>query len=503
VTRSFLLLLLGVLILGTARRAGSQVPANAVPGEVLVGIRAEAVRVWSTSAGAPGIGRVAGYQPALQAYRVALQPGVSLAAAIELLRARPEVRYAEPNYLLRAAAIPNDPYFRAPQWAPEKVQADLAWDIWRPRAPVTLALVDTGVNYTHPELAPVLLRSGSAVLGHNTLANTDDARDDNGHGSHCAGIAAARINNRTGIAGIAGWTPAVSTSGNFVQVLPVKALDATGWGTQASVADGIVWAADHGARVINLSVGGSETSETLQNAVQYAWGKGCVLAAAAGSDGTADILYPAGYEHVLPVAATDARDTLASVSNYGPWIPVAAPGVNIFSTWLGTGYVSNSGTSMATPHVAAEAAAILAQNPSLANSQVAALITANVDPYTPDGNRSLAPGAGRINVYRALLAAGGAGPPPPPVAPTGLAAAAGVRRVNLSWTQSRSPGVTGDRIYRAAGSGSLARLATLPASTTYADTSVRTGIRYTYRVSALNSAGKESGLSTPAVAVPR
>src|SRR5262249_22194575 len=135
-----------------------------------------------------------------------------------------------------------------------------------------------------------------------------------------------------GIAGIAGWNPAIANSNSFTKLMGVKVLDSNGSGSDAGVASGITWAADHGASVISLSLGSNQTSTTLSNAVQYAWNKGCVIIAAAGNSSSSSVFYPAGYPNAIAVAATDSSDKLASFSNYGSWVQVAAPGVNIFST---------------------------------------------------------------------------------------------------------------------------------------------------------------------------
>jgi hypothetical protein len=229
--------------------------------------------------------------------------------------------------------------------------------------------------------------------------------------------------------------------------------------------------------------------------------------AAAGNSSSSALSYPAAYPNVLAVAATTSSDTLDYYSNYGPWVNVAAPGGTIYSTLptyatagnFGTNYGYLSGTSMASPHVAGEAALLFAQNPALTNSQVRGLILSNVDPYTPYSGRTIASGAGRINVYRALQAAGGQ-TPAVPSAPTGLTATPGNGQASLSWTASA--GAAGYNVLRSTTSGNgYATVATGVTATTYTNTGLTNGTTYYYVVTATNSAGT-SGTSNQASATP-
>lgn len=481
-----------------------------VPGELLVGLKNSNVARANSAATDRSIGAVLGTHPQLGVMRVQIAPGFTMAQAAARLRARPDVAYVELNGLYHTMATPNDANY-ASQYAPHKVQADLAWGIWKPQASVTIAIVDTGIDYLHPDLTNKVLRNGGTVVGFNALgANartgvSTDPIDDQGHGTHCAGIAAAQIDNGIGIAGIAGWNGvAGSTDTVNTKLMPVKVLDSTGSGTDASVASGITWAADHGAKVISLSLGGGG-STTLSNAVSYAWGKGVVIVAAAGNSSSSSFSYPGAYPNVISVAATDSSDTLASYSNYGSWVKVAAPGSSIYSTLpivstgggFGTNYGTLSGTSMATPHVAGEAALLLAQNPSLTNAQVSSLITGNTDPFTPYAGRTIASGSGRINVYRALQAASGT--PLPPATPTGLAATAGNAQVALSWNSSS--GATSYNLKRSTTNGGPYTTITSPTGTSYTNTGLTNGTTYYYVVSAVNAAG-ESANSSQVSATP-
>jgi thermitase len=270
-------------------------PPRMVANEVLVGMRPTSGGNGPAAPSVGAMGAVVKAHPALHAYRIHLSPGVSLETALAQLKKDPKVLYAEPNRIVHAYATPNDTDF-AQQYAPVLVQADFAWDIWRPLANVTIAVIDSGVDTNHPDLANSLLRDeNGAVVGYNAITRQlSTADDDNGHGTHCTGIAAAQINNNEGIAGIAGWIGDPNTSGSSaISVMPIKALGSDGTGTDDDIAAGIIWAADHGAKVISMSLGrNGPASITLDNAVQYAWGKGCILVAAAGNDGTSCTLFP-------------------------------------------------------------------------------------------------------------------------------------------------------------------------------------------------------------------
>jgi thermitase len=377
-----------------------------VPVEVLIGVRTQSANRARVERLVESVGWVMEELAAIHAYRIRLRPGLSVTAAVRQLSQRSDILYAEPNTVLHLCATPNDTYFPRQQ-ALQKIQADLAWEIWQPKQPVVIAIVDSGIDDKHPDLTNVMYRDGSgAVIGYNALKPGSPALDDFYHGTFGAGVAAAQINNGLGIAGVAGWSPTVRNSEQFVKLMPVKVYGTGegGQGSDAHAAAGILWAADHGARVINLSLV-SGPSTTVNNAVQYAWNHGCVLTAPAGNTGSASKVYPAAFENVLGVAATDARDRLTDFTAYGPWVRVATL-TGSYSTYLGSRYAGpRSATSWAAPQVAGEAALIMAQNPSLSNREVSQIIVSQVETVTPL-NGPLAPGAGRINVYRALQAAG-------------------------------------------------------------------------------------------------
>src|SRR6476661_7393320 len=324
-------------------------------------------------------------------------PTLDVPSTVAALRADPNVVYAEPDYAMRLQTTPNDEKYADQEWWLTAMQAQAAWDISTGNPDLIVAILDTGVATNHPEFA------GRVLGGHNFVANNDDAYDDNGHGTHVAGIASAAGNNGIGIAGIS-WQP---------RILPVKVLNAEGQGSTYAFAQGIRWAVDAGARVINISAGADFSTETEHDAVRYARSKGVVIVAAAGNTPDGKPEYPAGYDEVIAVSASSRRDSVAGFSSYGDYVDVAAPGINILSTWVDhhkPGYQSESGTSMASPVVAGAAALILARNPALTPVQVQLLLQQTADDIGDPGFDPKS-GWGRLNLFRALQQAP-AGPAP-------------------------------------------------------------------------------------------
>ena len=383
----------------------AQIDHPFVPGELVVGL--EEGNLALPLLAMEMVGTITAQNPPINSFVIKLAPNLTMHDAGEFLRSLPGVRYVEPNYLAFAFATPNDPSF-SQQYGPQRIQANLAWDIWQPQRTVYIAIIDTGIDSNHPDLTNKMRRHNNGmVYGWNTLNNTTNALDDNGHGTHCAGIAAAEINNGVGIAGVAAWNPNVANSRAYVQLMPVKVLSSSGSGSLDAVARGITWAADNGAHILSLSLGAGSGAQQLQDAVNYAWNRGCLVVVAAGNGGSSSPQYPAYYTNCIAVAATDSSDRLASFSQYGSWVDIAAPGVGILSTIPNSRYASYDGTSMACPHVAGAAAVLWSHNPSLTNAQLRAALETNVDPYQPLSGRTLAPNAGRVNVYRALQAVSG------------------------------------------------------------------------------------------------
>lgn len=303
--------------------------------------------------------------------------------------------YVEPHYLYMTnetdtPEIPNDLLFSEYQWNLPIIETNRGWKLSKGSNDVIVAVVDTGVDINHPDL------KGKLLKGYNVINPDEDPLDDVGHGTHVAGIISAKVNNNEGIAGMM-WGG---------KLLPVKALDNTGSGTTYSVAQGIIWAVDQGAKVINLSLGNYADAQFLHDAIKYAYDRDVVIIAATGNDNTERPGYPAAYPEVLSVSATDYNLNRASFSNYGDYIDVMAPGESIASTYPDNQYAALSGTSMASPHVAALAALIRSINPDLKNTEVMDLIRKNVIDLG-DSGRDKFFGYGQIDVYSALHAAGG------------------------------------------------------------------------------------------------
>jgi thermitase len=302
-------------------------------------------------------GRVKETIPAIDVQVVDVERGKEKAKAKEY-KDDPNVEFAEVNGVyeaLQTISSPNDPE-ASKQWqykntkyiTPKKGDID-AYEAWSGAgitwnggitgsSSVAIAVLDTGIKEDHEDL------KGKTTKRQNfTTPDTNDVEDRNGHGTHVAGSAAAITNNKKGVEGTC---PGCA-------LYNVKVLDDTGSGYYSWMANGVRWATDNGAKVINMSLGGTSPSNTLQSAVDYAWSKGVVVVAAAGNSGTDEQFYPAAYPNALAVGATDNTDAKAGYSNYGySWVDVAAPGSSILSTIVDGSYGLKSGTSMATPHVA-------------------------------------------------------------------------------------------------------------------------------------------------------
>ncbi len=289
-----------------------------------------------------------------------------------------------------AAIVPNDELFDQYQWNLRQIRATEAWELSTGSSTVIIAVLDTGVSLTHPDLSRKL------VAGHNFINESALPDDDHGNGTHVAGIAAADTNNRAGVAGIS-WQ---------ARIMPVKVLDSEARGDPVVAANGVVWAVDHGASIINLGLTGPDSSDVLASAVDYAYGRGVTVIAPVANNGVAETSYPAAYPHVIAVGATDRSDQRLTTSNFGSYISLAAPGERIASTFRAPGgtdtYAVASSTAQAAAHVTGVAALMIAINPTLKPDQIRAILEMSADDVGLPG-RDVDSGAGRINAARAVL----------------------------------------------------------------------------------------------------
>ena len=314
----------------------------------------------------------------------------------EAVERRSAIKYVERNATHEAFYNPNDPRF-GDQYADQMVNAAAAWDTTLGDSSVTVAVVDQGIKYDHPDLEANMASNPGYDFVDNDSDPYPDSLSDEYHGTHVAGIAAARIDNDTGVTGIGNST-----------LISGRALSEQGSGSTSDIADAIEWAADQGADVINLSLGGGGYTDTMKNAVSYATNNGSLVVAAAGNDGnTSDpsVDYPAAYSECLAVSALDENANLAGYSNRGPEIELAAPGSNVLSTWTDDGYNSISGTSMACPVVAGAAGLTLAQW-SLTNSELRSHLKSTA---VDVGLSSDEQGSGRVDADNAVSTEPGSG----------------------------------------------------------------------------------------------
>ncbi len=367
-------------------------------------------------------------------YRIKLEEGQSAEQVVAEYKRNPDVEYAELNYIVYATTTPDDPYYSV-QWALNNtgqpypingggtdsgtagadISAPEAWDLYTGSSETIVAVIDSGVDYTHRDLVGNMWTDTNGKFGFDFVNNDDDPMDDGGHGTHCAGIIASRGNNDTDTAGVC-WNAKIMTA---------KFLDAGGHGSDEDAISSICYAVDNGADVLSNSWGSAAYSASLEEAINYAYSQGVIIVAGAGNADSTEPFYPAYYEHVISVAATDSDDQKASFSNYGEWVVLAAPGVDILSLrandtdlYLGsvgynpgdrfvpfhdpeaTMYIS-SGTSMACPQVAGVCALMLSVNPFLTSEEVEDILVETVDPIA-DG---ICYSDGRLNLAGALAGA--------------------------------------------------------------------------------------------------
>lgn len=308
----------------------------------------------------------------------------------------PVIEYAEKKELHQTCLTPNDTYFTnsfsSGQWALFQINAPQAWDISTGNSSTIVAVTDNAINVNHPDLVNKMLPGWDAV--DSDTDPTPCGSNDGFHGSHVSGIVGAETNNNLGVASI----------GYDVSILPVKIGNCTGSLTAGY--EGIIWAADNGADVINMSWGGGGSSTYGQNVCTYAWNQGAILVAAAGNDGVSSVFYPAGYTNVVSVASTTSGDAKSSFSNYGTWIDISAPGSSILSCNAGTSYQITQGTSMASPMVSGLVGLMKSHAVGASNTDILNCLYSSADNI--DGANSSYVGqlgAGRINAYQAMVCA--------------------------------------------------------------------------------------------------
>jgi parallel beta-helix repeat protein len=344
--------------------------------------------------------------------KVELSAGQSLTEVLEAVKSLADVEYAELNHIVSAHLIPNDPLYSL-QWSLPKIEAPGAWDIITDGSSVVVAVLDTGVAYAHPDIDGNMWineaeYNGLAdfdddgngykddIYGYDFANDDGDPNDDNGHGSHCAGVIAGEGNNGVDITGLC-WQG---------RIMALKFLNQHGIGSDSDAIEGIYYAVENGADIISNSWGGPFPSLPLKEALDYARSQGVILVASAGNDYSPYPSYPAGYEGVISVAATDYDDVKAAFSNYGEWVDIAAPGVDILSLWKDGGMAFASGTSMSCPHVSGTCALMLSIFPDMSYGYLLGTLMEAADPMEQPICKS-----GRLNTKKALLGT---------VSPTGI-----------------------------------------------------------------------------------
>jgi len=311
-------------------------------------------------------------------YSVKFNQDYPVEAVVDQFNELEWVEYAEPNYLYQVTATPNDTYFSSHQWylkdsSSYGIETETAWDTQTGSNGVIVGVIDTGIDYNHPDLNGNMWPTGNG--GWDFVNNDDNPMDDHGHGTHCAGIVAAETNNATGVAGIAGgWGATPGT-----QLMALKAFNSGGTGDASDIVNAINWAVTEDADILSMSFTSTSSSSNIQTALNNAYTAGLVSVAAAGNDNIAPIpfsAYPAKYSNVIAVTSTTSSGAKSGFANYGTWVDIAAPGSSIYSTeWPGSGYTYKSGTSMACPAVAGVAALLKAQYPAWDKDKIMGRLT--------------------------------------------------------------------------------------------------------------------------------
>ncbi|MBN1444675.1 MAG: S8 family serine peptidase [Candidatus Omnitrophica bacterium] len=404
-----------------------------VEGEILVRFRDDVVKVQDRqSFRSRNLAVLKEFRTVKNLFHLKTPPGTDILNVINELSSDPDVLYAEPNYIYSALAVPDDEYYASRQWALPKINAPAAWDRTTGNSDVIVAVVDTGVDYNHPDLADHIWLDSQLNFGYNAINESADPMDDNSHGTHCSGIIGAIGNNGLGVCGV-NWQ---------VSIMALKFLDEDGNGSVADAIKCIEYAIrrhDEGENIVVLSNswGGPSYSTPLYNAIAQLFSRGILFLAAAGNSGVNNDttpFYPAGYNlpNIISVASSDQSDYRSSFSNYGKTtVDVAAPGSSIYSTMPDSGYGYKNGTSMATPFVAGLAGLLSAKTGIEDSAELKEWIMQGVARLPQWSNLTSA--AGRINADESLRIAGLAGNILPVTSFT-AERNAGTGFVELSWT---------------------------------------------------------------------
>jgi len=341
--------------------------------------------------------------PQVHVVQVVPNDNGAIIASAAVNEVMPYVEYIEADITVTGDLMPNDVAFTVPSqvYGQNIVEAPRAWDLGTGATDTIIAILDSGINRDHPEFTDRVL------AGHDFINADDDPADDHGHGTHVAGIAAAALNNEQGGAGICPQC----------MILPVKVLDGGNKGTWGSVAAGIYYAVDQDARVINLSLGATVSSRTLEDAIAYAEAHGVLVVASAGNAASSIPYYPAALPYVIAVGATNDSDEQWPLSNEGDHLDLSAPGYRIYSTYhdltQNGGYALMSGTSMASPFVTGLVGLLASFAPALTGAEICEIMLTTADDLGEPGKDTLY-GYGRVNVYQALVAANGGVEPTDP-----------------------------------------------------------------------------------------